>query len=492
MRHALEPATDPGIVYWDDTATLAMTSETAAQEALLLMQPGEIEQPSGQANPQQQAQPAGGSMLPLLRLHLACGLDATLLPSVAACCRQLTSLTLYCFNLHAQDMFKGHSARDLSCLSSLHNLRELEIRCDINEWAVEQLNPLSSLTLLTKLHVPSIERASVRHLPSSLRCMELSDMFVGSLPDLQQMVSLTRLQTKGVEDPQLLPVQLQKLHVGDFEWSDAFLQLQQLQSLQIDVHGSEVPDLAPLAAWTHLTALRLCTQRLDKEEQPRVLSAMFQQLPKLPLVLLKLFSDSVTAADIEHVGQCTQLTALDFTFVSVGLDLGAFVEQLKKLQGLECLSLYDVQYSPQPQEMSGFQPLVDAVTQLCEKQLSESSLVKVVQQLEKQLDCAERMRRWNEQMLLHAQREGVSTDPSKTSASEEGSDNDLDDDMGGQSGNGGDVDGSDVDGSDVDGSDGDESDGDGSDVDGSDVDGGQVANSEDGADGSGGGADGDI
>jgi hypothetical protein len=166
------------------------------------------------------------------------------------------------------------------------------------------------------------------------------------------------------------------LESGYLEWSEEFLQLQQLQSLQLNMDPGEIPCLAPLTAWTHLTALKVSTHMISPYSNE--LSALCGQLPSLPLVKLQSNNDSFKAVDIQELGRCTQLTALYFIDGHLGLSVDGFAKQLQKLQGLECLDIGGSRFSPHPQLPADLQPVVDAITQLCGKRLREVTLTSVV------------------------------------------------------------------------------------------------------------------
>jgi hypothetical protein len=270
--------------------------------------------------------------------------------------------------------------RDFSCLRNLPNLQELLVSCDGHYWVQEDsLSCLSSLRHLTKLELSVLRHDIAARLPTSLVDLAISGEDQYSVQDLRRLTNLTRLQAYAMDGPKVLPTQLQELCLGYVQWSKEFLQMQQLCSLQIDLRRGEtfvVPDLALLTAWTSLTALRVTSSRL--EPYSGELSAVCMQLPSLPLVALQSSSDSFMAADIEHLGQCTQLTALHLDDARLRLSVEAFAEQLQKLQGLDCLSLDWVRYKPHPQGPDDLQPLVNAIRQLCGKRLREVSVSQVV------------------------------------------------------------------------------------------------------------------
>jgi hypothetical protein len=349
-----------------------MLAEATAQRSIKLMQQAKSPQLAGQRSTEQQAQPAGSSMLPLRELKLQGAVHGTLLPTISACCRHLTKLQL---QHQANCTPKDVSTRDYSPLRFLRELRELSIACD-GDWkaAAGSLSCVSSMTHLNKLELPALEQDLVKHLPVSSK--DLSIMSPASAPDLQGLSSLTRLQAGSV-DPQLLPAQLQELHLGCLEWQDGLLQLQQLQSLRIDVHDwKKVPDLASLTALTQLTAFRV-TINMMQYSSP-VLSALSEQLPKLPLVFLQSNNDNITAADVKHLGQCTQLTGLHLVNLHVLPSVAALAEQLQKLERLECLTLDGLWFRPHPQHCSDFEPIVAAILQLCGKCLRSVSLGQLV------------------------------------------------------------------------------------------------------------------
>jgi hypothetical protein len=350
---------------YDRAARFLVAAEATAQGALSMQATLPPQKHAGIILKEPQ-QPAGVSMLPLQELHFDGLLQGTLLPTISACCRQLTQLDFSnCFDESPPSDFKA-----------LHNLQQLRVNCD-QVWTEASLCSISGLTKLTKLDAPGLLLCSLQHLPTSL-----VDVCAGDLGnshrlevhdsrcilDLRRLTSLTCLQLGTVKDPQLLPAQLKELHVQNFKWHEGYVQLSQLGTLQLTIRKERhKPDMVALNAWTQLTALKLCIRPQVEwwHEQMSSMSDMCKHLPKFPLVQLQVDDIDVTKKDIEQLGRCTQLTELSLDRVCLEVGVGAVAQQFLQLHGLMRLRLNSVEFDPHPCEPLDYQPLVDAVCQLC-------------------------------------------------------------------------------------------------------------------------------
>jgi hypothetical protein len=347
----------------DPAARAIMEAEDAAAAAiqsahdLLQQQPGQAQvqvqhgrggrkrkQPAQQV--QQQQQPL--QMLPLLRLDVKSYMGGSLVSSLPAACMQLTQLHLQV----SDNMTPGQNGYHyiIAYMAQLRNLRELSVP---GYRPLLNLANLQRLTQLTKLDVPHhvpIEYNSWR-LPASLVDLSLSSARVSSAQQIRELTNLECLRCSEVDDPAFLPPQLQSLVTwGDFHWHEDYLQLAQLRCLDVDAGMSGDPDLAPLTRMTQLTALKVTVAPWSEGDwdQPLESSALFQMLPKLPLVHLDVCDNKIRAVDLQRLGQCTKLTYLRFDAAHIRADVEVLAEQLQKLRGLEGLSLVSVVFRPHP------------------------------------------------------------------------------------------------------------------------------------------------
>lgn len=376
---AAEPTSSQQVDLDVDPAAQAIPlAEAAAERGLNLMQPpGECS--LAQHQPHQPPQHAGVSMLPLLELQLQGRLRGTLLPTISACCKQLTQLQLR--------PSSGDWLPPLD-LTQLTSLRELHIMggflCNVPE---DTLRIFSSMDQLTKLQASFLGPEAFPYLPASLvdlsaacgvRAVDLEGP-TAPVPDLQRLTNLTRLQIGAVQDSQQLPAQLRELHVFRLKCDEGLLQLQQLQSLSLTAIETDASCLAPLTALTHLTALQLRTSKVKGG-----MSEVCSQLPKLPLLHLWSSEDVYAAQDIEHLGRCTQLTDLQLDAARVGLGVGGFAQQLQSLHNLEHVRLHGVYFAPHPRVPDAVEPLVAALKQLAGRRLSRVRLYDLVLSEEQQ------------------------------------------------------------------------------------------------------------
>jgi hypothetical protein len=351
------------VVQAEAAAQAVVQAEAAAQRGLMLMQP------PGDSNQQHEApQQAGVSMLPLLELQLQGRLVGTLLPTMSACCRQLTQLQL---RPSRTDWLPPTD------LSQLHSLRELQIIgglcCSVPD---NTLRIFSSLTQLTRLDASFLGTQSFTHLPASLvelsaACgLSIEDEMApaGQGPGLRHLTNLTRLKTGGVRGSQMLPAQLRELHAFELRWDEGFLQLQQLKFVSLTA-VEIVPCLGPLSALTQLTALQLRTTHVKGG-----MSVMCSELPRLPLQHFYSSDDAFSAQDIEQLGRCTKLTELQMDVARVGVGVGAFAQQLQRLHSLQHLRLDSVRFAPHPATPEDVEPLVVALKQLCGRHLTRVRL----------------------------------------------------------------------------------------------------------------------
>lgn len=297
-------------------------------------------QPAQHAQEPQQQQL---QMLPLLRLDVKSYMGGTLIPSLPAACMQLTQLHLQVSDNMPRPQLTYN-------IIKLRNLREL---CAPGYRGLHSLAHLQGLTQLTKLDLPHhlpIEYSSWR-LPASVLDLSLDMARVDSAEQIRGLTNLECLRCSRVDDPAFLPPQLQALMVlSNFSWHEGYLQLAQLCCLHVDADLCD-SDLAGLTCMTQLTALKVTVapwSEGDDWDEPPESSALFQQLPKLPLVCLDVEENKIRAGDLQLLGQCTKLTYLRFCSTRLKVGVEAFAEQLQKLRGLEELSLVWVQFRPHP------------------------------------------------------------------------------------------------------------------------------------------------
>jgi hypothetical protein len=323
--------------------------------------------------------PAGSGvrMLPLQELQLKSDvqLHGSLLPTISACCRQLTQLEFF----HV-----GEGDISPADLSPLRNLQNLTIMCD-EEWTAATLASISSLTQLTFLQTKTLEPEYCEHLPASLVMLFASthenrgfdvDDLVERPPelleaDLSHLTNLTYLHLDAAPCSEDLPPSLQELVVRDFTWDDGFLQLQELHSLKFDIywhwaHRGELPNLGPMTKMTQLTALRLGVIT-TKDDMGWTLPELCSNLPQLPLLELKTVGMDFDEPHVMDLGGCTQLTSLTVNDSIIDCSIGEFSKQLLRMQDLEKLSLVTVKFTPRVREAKDAQPLINALAKLCSK-----------------------------------------------------------------------------------------------------------------------------